>query len=82
LDAERLCLIDPDQSPAFKRQLKRLAAKYRHAESDLADAYASIAERRKVAHHATAIPGFGGSVWKYRCPSSDQSRGQSGGFRI
>jgi hypothetical protein len=48
----------------------------------LASAYADIIGDRKSACNALPVPDFGGSIWKYRCDSSDMDRGQSGGFRI
>lgn len=30
----------------------------------------------------SGFAGFGGSVWKYRCRSSDQQKGARSGFRV
>jgi mRNA-degrading endonuclease RelE of RelBE toxin-antitoxin system len=76
------CLIEPGLSRTFKRQLKELLKKYRHAETDLAEAYAQIIKDRKRACNALDVPGYGSKIWKYRCDSVDMERGQSGGFRI
>jgi mRNA-degrading endonuclease RelE of RelBE toxin-antitoxin system len=75
------CLIDSRRSPTFNRQLKELAKRYRHIETDLANAYAEIIKDRLAACNACQVPGFE-QVWKYRCDSSDMKRGQSGGFRL
>jgi mRNA-degrading endonuclease RelE of RelBE toxin-antitoxin system len=74
--------LKPGISLTFKRQLKELHKKYRHAEADLADAYADIIKDREHACNAVATPGYDSTVWKYRCESTDMKRGQSGGFRI
>jgi hypothetical protein len=41
-----------------------------------------ISEDHERAANATAIPGFGRKIWKYRCKSADLERGSQGGFRI
>jgi mRNA-degrading endonuclease RelE of RelBE toxin-antitoxin system len=75
------CLIDEQASSDFQRQKKELK-KYRRLDQDLATAYEAIQEDFKTACHATPIPGYHGTVFKYRCANSDTNKGRSGGYRI
>lgn len=76
------CEIDVDACPLFARLLKQLRKKYRKIDKDLDKAFTDIEHDYETACHATAIPGWQGEVWKYRCASTDMRKGQSGGFRI
>lgn len=69
-------------SPDYQRCLKKLRRDYRHIDEDLAAAFEAIKKDRHRACHAMAVPSYGGTVWKYRCKSSDMHRGQAGGFRL
>jgi mRNA-degrading endonuclease RelE of RelBE toxin-antitoxin system len=75
-------LIDEEASANYRRCLKRLTKTYRRAETDIASAFEEIIKDFRRACHATPVPGYNSTVWKYRCASSDMSKGRSGGFRM
>jgi hypothetical protein len=75
------CQIDDQASPDFQKH-KRDLKKYRHLDSDLAVAFEEIHLDFRTACHATPIPGYHGTVLKYRCANSDARKGRSGGYRI
>jgi len=68
--------------PSFSRNVKKLRRKYRRIDSDLGKVFDKIAEDPFNSRHATPLVGFNRTIWKYRCLSSDQKTGESGGFRI
>lgn len=76
------CRIDADASRKFQHLVKQLTKKYPRLLHDLQDAFSAIERDYMRAAHASAIPGFGRTVWKYRWKSSDLQRGESGGIRI
>ena len=76
------CRIDADASPKFQKLLRKLERDYRRIKEDLREAFRRIEEAYTKAAHATAIPRFGGRVWKYRWRSSDLQRGAQGSIRI
>jgi len=64
---------------AFKRQLKRLARKYRHIRADIEPILNQIEAGEMPGDQVT---GIGASVFKVRAPNRDARRGSSGGYRM
>ena len=63
----------------FKRNLRRLARRYRSIRSDLDPL---IADLRGGETPGARIKGVGQVVYKVRLPNSDARRGKSGGYRV
>lgn len=75
-------LITEPPLAAYSKSVSQLRKRFRHIEEDLSRMYRDVCSDPEMRCQATAIRGFGRSVWKYRCRSRDQKRGQSGGFRV
>lgn len=75
-------VVTDNQIASYTRNVKKLQKKFRSVASDLGKAFDKIAEHPFSGCHATPLVGFNRKIWKYRCPSSDQKTGGSGGFRI
>ncbi len=75
------CLID-DTTPAFQRRVKHLRKDFPKIDEDLQHLFEKITKADSFKVHGDGVPGFGNTVWKYRCESSNMNRGKSGGFRI
>ena len=66
-------------SDAFKRQLKRLARKYRQIRADLDP----VIQQLDVGEMpGDQIPGIPYTVYKVRVRNTDAQRGTSGGYRV
>lgn len=76
------CIIRADTSPTYATLLQRLKKQFPHIEDDVAGVLSDIAKDFRRARHANSIPRFNDTLFKYRVPSQDQSRGSSGGFRL
>ena len=66
-------------STAFKRQLRRLARKYRHIRSDI---HPLINELHSGEMPGDQIQGTGHTVYNVRVRNTDAQRGASGGYRV
>jgi mRNA-degrading endonuclease RelE of RelBE toxin-antitoxin system len=66
-------------SIAFKKQLRRLARKYRHIRSDIEPL---IDDLRAGKTPGDQIRGARHTVYKVRVRNSDTQRGTSGGYRV
>lgn len=60
-------------SEHFKKQLKKLKKKYPNVKDDLLDMIEKFDAQKEIS--------IGQSIYKIRIPSSDMSKGKSGGFR-
>ena len=63
----------------FKRNLRRLARKYRHIKSDITPL---LKELENAESPGDQIPRTGYTVYKVRVANSDLQRGKSGGYRV
>lgn len=77
-----ICLVDDQRSEGFQKQKRELKKKYRRVDLDVASAYEEMRENFRTACNCTPIPGYHGTVFKYRCGNSDTGKGRSGGYRI
>jgi mRNA-degrading endonuclease RelE of RelBE toxin-antitoxin system len=66
-------------TPEFKRNLRRLAKKYRHIRDDIEPIIDEIADGKTPGDRIT---GLSYQVYKVRAPNSDARKGKSGGYRI
>ncbi len=66
-------------TPEFKRNLRKLAKKYRHIQSDLQPILDQLASGSKPGDQ---VPGVRYEVFKVRAQNSDAARGKSGGYRL
>jgi mRNA-degrading endonuclease RelE of RelBE toxin-antitoxin system len=66
-------------TPEFKRNLRKLAKKYRHIKSDLQPILDQLATGTKPGDQ---IPQVRYEVFKVRAKNSDTSKGKSGGYRL
>ena len=66
-------------SSAFKKQLRRLARKYRHIRSDLQPLIDTLQAGDTPGDQ---IQGAGHTVYKVRVRNTDARRGTSGGYRV
>ncbi len=66
-------------APEFKRNLRRLAKKYRQIKSDLQPLLQGLAAGERPGDR---IPRSGFKVYKARARNSDAKRGKSGGYRL
>ena len=64
---------------AFKRQLKRLARKYRHIRADLEPLIRQLQAGKTPGEQ---IQGVRYTIFKVRVRNSDAQRGTSGGYRV
>ena len=64
---------------AFKRQLKRLARKYRRIRTDINPILDEIAAGHMPGDQ---VMGIGATVYKVRAPNSDAKSGTRGGYRM
>ena len=69
-------------TPSCERNIVNLKKKYPKIERDLRELFREIARDYRTKCGGRAIVGCGGGVWKYRCRSTDQRKGRSGGFRV
>jgi len=76
------CRIDLS-SPTYLRSLRQLRKKYRNIEDDLAKTFRIIeGDHETPGAHAVSLHGFGRTVWKYDCRSSDLRKHPRECFRI
>ncbi len=75
----RIELVTITYSATFKRQLKRLARKYRRIRSDIEPMLRQLADGKVVGKQIT---GSVHPLYKVRVPNSDARRGSSGGYRV
>ncbi len=66
-------------TPEFKRNLRKLAKKYRHIQSDLQPILDELASGSKPGDQ---VPRVRYEVFKVRASNSDASKGKSGGYRL
>jgi mRNA-degrading endonuclease RelE of RelBE toxin-antitoxin system len=66
-------------TPEFKRNLRQLAKKYRHIQSDLQPILNQLATGAKPGDQ---VPQVRYEVFKVRAKNSDASKGKSGGYRL
>ncbi len=66
-------------SNAFKRQLRRLARRYRHIKDDIDPILDALKAGETPGDQLT---GQGYTLFKVRAKNSDSQRGKSGGYRI
>ena len=71
--------MNVEYSEAFKRQLKRLARKYRQIQKDVKPVIDAL-EAGEVS--GDQITGVNYTLYKVRAANSDSRRGKSGGYRI
>ncbi len=71
--------MNVNYSDAFKRQVRRLARKYRSIRADLQPLINQL-EAGEVP--GDQIQGIGHTIYKVRVKNSDASRGKSGGYRV
>ena len=64
---------------SFKRQLKRLARRYRRIKSDLEPILEALNAGETPGDQMT---GHGYTLYKVRAANSDSQRGKSGGYRV
>ena len=66
-------------TPEFKRNVRALAKKYHHIQSDVQPIIDQI-QRGELA--GSKVQGTGYTIFKVRIRNSDVSRGKSGGYRV
>ena len=66
-------------STAFRKQLRRLARKYRRIRADL---HPFIAQLQVGERPGEQVQGTGYAVYKVRIRNTDTQRGTSGGYRV
>jgi len=66
-------------SDGFKRQLKRLARRYRHIKSDIKPILESLENDETPGDQIT---GQGYTLYKVRAANTDSRKGKSGGYRV
>ena len=66
-------------TPEFKRNVRALAKKYHHIQSDVQPIIDQI-QRGELA--GSKVQGTGYTIFKVRIRNSDFSRGKSGGYRV
>jgi len=71
--------MNVEYSAAFKRQLKRLARRYRHIKQDIKPVVDTLIEGETPGDQIT---GTAYTLYKVRTKNSDSQRGKSGGYRI
>lgn len=64
---------------AFKRQLRKLARRYRHIKTDITPVIESLQAGETPGDRLT---GYDHPLYKVRAANSDSQRGKSGGYRI
>ena len=72
-------MIQVDYGESFKRQLKRLAKRYRHIKQDLAPIIAAL---EAGGMPGDQVVGTDYTLYKVRAKNSDSNKGKSGGYRI
>jgi len=71
--------MDIKYGTAFKRQLKRLARRYRHIKSDITPILEALDAGETP---GDKMIGHDYTLYKVRAPNSDSQRGKSGGYRV
>jgi len=71
--------MEVEYSAAFKRQLKRLARRYRHIKEDIKPVIDALIDGKTPGDQIT---GTAYTLYKVRTKNSDSQRGKSGGYRI
>lgn len=71
-----------DLSKSYFKDVKRLSKRFPNIRKDLDDFFSEVIVNYRQNCHAASIQGFGRTVWKYRCGSTDLRRGKSGGYRV
>jgi mRNA-degrading endonuclease RelE of RelBE toxin-antitoxin system len=66
-------------TPEFKRNLRQLAKKYRHIQSDLQPVLDQLATGSKPGDQVSQVRY---EVFKVRAKNSDSQKGKSGGYRL
>lgn len=75
---ERPC-VQVEAAPTFKRNLRKLAKKYRSIRNDLQPVIEQLEQGELPGDQ---IPGVGYAVFKLRIRNSDTQKGKSGGYRL
>jgi hypothetical protein len=79
----KLCDVDIDRSPNFKRNLQALQLKHPRVIIDLREAFDRIEQAPTAACSARRMQlGTNHEVYKYRCKSSDAQKGSNKAYRI
>ncbi len=71
--------MEIEYGTAFKRQLQRLARRYRHIKSDLVPLINALESGETPGDQ---VVGCGRTVYKVRLKNSDNQKGKSGGYRV
>ncbi len=71
--------MDIEYGTAFKRQLRRLARRYRHIKSDIES---TIKALKAGDTPGDQITGTGYTLYKVRLKNSDNQKGKRGGYRV
>ncbi|MBL4828254.1 MAG: type II toxin-antitoxin system RelE/ParE family toxin [Spongiibacteraceae bacterium] len=71
--------MEIEYGSAFKRQLQRLARRYRHIKDDLSLVINAL---KKGETPGDQVTGTGHTVFKVRLKNSDNQKGKSGGYRV
>lgn len=71
--------MEVEYGAAFKRQLKRLARRYRRIKSDIGPVIEALRAGKTPGEQMT---GHDYTLYKVRAQNSDSQRGKSGGYRI
>lgn len=72
-------LVRVEAAPTFKRNLKKLAKKYRSLQKDIQPIIEQLLQGNFLGDR---IPGIGHEVFKLRIRNSDIRKGKSGGYRL
>lgn len=72
-------MMNVEYGRSFKRQLKRLARRYRRIKSDLEPILEALNAGETPGDQMT---GHGYTLYKVRAANSDSQRGKSGGYRV
>jgi mRNA-degrading endonuclease RelE of RelBE toxin-antitoxin system len=71
--------MDIEYGSAFKRQLQRLARRYRHIKEDVEPLINDLSSGETPGDQ---VIGTGHTVFKVRVKNSDNQKGKSGGYRV
>jgi len=71
--------MDVEYSDAFKRQLKRLARRYRQIKTDIKPIIDALIEGETLGDQISETQY---TLYKVRAKNSDSQRGKSGGYRV
>ena len=79
MSSEKPRRVEVEFTPEFKRNIRRLARKYRRIRSDVAPVISQIEQGETPGDQ---IQRTGYTVFKVRIRNSDAQRGKSGGYRM